>query len=600
MKPTMEILEKINQNSQKNKDEVFTRLYRYMLRDDIYYVAYKNLYANKGAGTKGVDHDTADGFSEKYVNKIIEKLSDGSYQPKPVRRTYIKKTSRKLRPLGIPTFSDKLVQEVLRMILEAIYEPIFFEVSHGFRPNRGCHTVLSTIKKEFNGTQWFIEGDIKGCFDNINHTRLIEIIGTKIKDARLIQLIYKFLKAGYMEDWKYNNTYSGCPQGHIASPILTNIYLHELDKFVMGLKDDFDKPADQKYTEEYNKIRRHVEILSRKIGKASEAEKPALLQQWKEARTIMLKTPSKLQTDKKLKYIRYADDFIVAVNGSKEDCEQIKAQLKEFLGENLKMELSDEKTYITHSNTPARFLGYNIKIRRSNVIKPTAQGMTKRTMNYKTELTIPLKDKIEKFLFDHKVVEIRNCELSPCKRSALICLTDVEIVDSYNAEIRGICNYYTLASNYSMLSYFSYLMEYSCLKTLAAKHKTTISSIKERYKDGHGNWGIPYENKSGKKKMMYLTSYSKCKNNVIIKDSIVNTTMYHQHTTTTFESRLKKKVCELCGSSDSAEYEIHHVNKVKNLKGKELWEKIMIAKNRKTMVLCRDCHKNIHGKKNFG
>lgn len=219
MKPTTEILENISKNSRKNKDEIFTRLYRYLLRPDLYYIAYKNLYANKGAGTKGVNDDTADGFSQEKVNSIIQSLSDGSYSPNPVRRTYIKKknNSSKKRPLGIPTFTDKIVQEVLRMILESVYEPIFSNYSHGFRPNRSCHTALGYMKKDFTGVVWFIEGDIKGCFDNIDHNVLINIIGSKIKDARLCQLIWKFLRAGYMENWNYNPTYSGCPQGGIVS-----------------------------------------------------------------------------------------------------------------------------------------------------------------------------------------------------------------------------------------------------------------------------------------------------------------------------------------------------------------------------------------------
>lgn len=175
MQPTMEILAKISKNSKTNKDEAFTRLYRYLLRLDIYHIAYKNLYANGGAGTMGINKDTADGFSEEKIAKIIKMLTDETYQPLPVRRTYIEKkgNNAKKRPLGIPTFTDKLVQEVLRMILEAVYEPVFLDCSHGFRPKRSCHTALQSLKKEFNGTRWFVEGDIKGCFDNIDHSALV-------------------------------------------------------------------------------------------------------------------------------------------------------------------------------------------------------------------------------------------------------------------------------------------------------------------------------------------------------------------------------------------------------------------------------------------
>ena len=262
MKPTTEILARISQNSLANKEEVFTKLYRYLLRPNIYFVAYKNLYANNGAATKGVNEDTADGLSEAKIDSIIKALADETYQPMPVRRTYIQKKNnrKKLRPLGIPTFTDKLVQEVLRMILEAVYEPIFLDVSHGFRPKRSCHTALKQLRREFNGTRWFVEGDIKGCFDNINHTVLVGLLSNKIKDARITKLIYKLLKAGYLEDWQYHKTYSGTPQGGIISPLLANIYLHELDKFVMKLKSEFVSSLqnDQEFSEsEYaEKIRR--------------------------------------------------------------------------------------------------------------------------------------------------------------------------------------------------------------------------------------------------------------------------------------------------------------------------------------------------------
>ncbi|MCL2797643.1 MAG: reverse transcriptase domain-containing protein [Firmicutes bacterium] len=597
MEPTIKILEKINQNSNKNKDEVFTRLYRYLLRADIYYVAYKNLYANNGAATKGVNNDTADGFSEDKISKIIASLTDGNYRPKPLRRTYIAKANGKMRPLGIPTFTDKLVQEVLRMILEAVYEPVFSKFSHGFRPNRSCHTALDEIKHRFSGSKWFIEGDIKGCFDNIDHKRLIEIINVKIKDAKLIQLIWKFLKAGYLENWKFNKTHSGTPQGGIVSPILANIYLNELDKKVEQMSAEFYVPRKSLYTPEYEAQQRVVRSLREKINRKCNADRRTeLLKEWRKARAIMMSLPAKSQTDKKIKYIRYADDFIIGVNGSQADCERIKAELKSFIGEKLKMELSEEKTLITHSSENARFLGYDIKVRRSGEIKPSqgCGGLTKRTFNHTVDLTIPLKDKIEKFLFKIEAVSVKDGALYPIKREALIRLTDLEIMATFNAELRGICNYYSLASNYKLLNYFAYLMEYSCLKTFAAKYDSTIGKIKTKFRDGRNGWGVPYTNKTGKKRL-YFPKYQNCKNS-IADDTISKDTTKHKMITTSFEKRLKAKVCELCGSENSEKYELHHVNKVKNLKGKEHWERIMIAKRRKTIVLCYDCHLKVHGK----
>ena len=393
MQPTTEILARIRGNSLANKDEIFTRLYRYLLRPDIYFVAYQNLYANDGAATKGVNDDTADGFSEAKIANIIRKLSDESYQPTPVRRSHIAKKSnpKKKRPLGIPTFTDKLVSEVLRMILEAVYEPVFLPVSHGFRPGKSCHTALKSLKNEFNGSRWFVEGDIKGCFDNINHDVLIGFIRNKIRDARLIKLIYKFLKAGYLEDWKYHKTYSGCPQGGVASPILSNIYLHELDKFVMKLKAEFDAGSKEALTPEYRRLRDKIRNLSYQIGKAKGAEKERLLAEYRQKRKLMLKTPCTAQTVKCIKYVRYADDFIIAVKGSKADCEWIKGRLSDFIAQSLRMELSEEKTLITHSSQCARFLGYDIRVRRSGVIKRGGPGRKpKRTLNNLCELSIPL------------------------------------------------------------------------------------------------------------------------------------------------------------------------------------------------------------------
>lgn len=479
MKPTIEILTRLQKNSKNNHDEVFTKLFRYLLRPDIYYVAFQNLYANNGAGTRGVDDDTADGFSEDKVNQIIETLKNGTYEPKPVRRTYIKKKNGKMRPLGLPAFTDKLVQDVIRMVLQAVYEPVFSDYSHGFRPGRSCHTALTQIKHEFVGAKWFVEGDIKGCFDNIDHSMLITIISRKIKDARFINLIRLFLKAGYMEDWKYHGTYSGCPQGGILSPILANIYLNELDKFVENLKKSFDSNTSYTLTPEYKALQRKRAYTKKKIERRNDGEeRDRLIAYYIEIGKELRKTPAKLCNDKKLKYVRYADDFLIAVNGSKADCEMIKAKLTEFIRNELKMELSQEKTLITHSNEPARFLGYDVRVRRDQQVKPW-KNCKQRTMNNTVELLIPLKDKVEKYLFNKGAVKQRsdNGKLEPVARVDLTRNTDLEIVTTYDAEIRGLCNFYFLASNYRSLNYFSYLMEYSCLKTLAWKHRCKLSKI---------------------------------------------------------------------------------------------------------------------------
>lgn len=600
MKPTTEILARISQNSLANKEEVFTKLYRYLLRPDIYFVAYKNLYANNGAATKGVNEDTADGFSEAKIDSIIKALADETYQPMPVRRTYIQKKNnrKKLRPLGIPTFTDKLVQEVLRMILEAVYEPIFLDVSHGFRPKRSCHTALKQLRREFNGTRWFVEGDIKGCFDNINHTVLVGLLSNKIKDARITKLIYKFLKAGYLENWQYHKTYSGTPQGGIISPLLANIYLHELDKFVMKVKSEFDTPGVGQITPEYRELHNEIKRLSHRLTKVTGEEREMVLAEYKPKRQKLMTIPCTAQTDKKLKYVRYADDFLIAVKGNREDCQWIKSKLAEFIGDTLKMELSEDKTLITHSSKCARFLGYDVRVRRSGKIKRGGPGHVKmRTLNGGVELLVPLNDKIRQFVFTKGVaIQKEDGSMFPVHRKYLVGLTDLEIVSVYNAELRGICNYYGMASNFCKLHYFSYLMEYSCLKTLASKHKTSLSKIIDKFNDGTGKWGVPYETKMGSKRR-YFANYADCKGKGSATDYISNAAVVYGYAVNTLENRLKAKVCELCGTTESDHYEVHHINKLKNLKGKERWEIAMIAKHRKTLVVCRDCHRSIIHKK---
>ena len=309
----------------------------------------------------------------------------------------------------------------------------------------------------------------------------------------------------------------------------------------------------------------------------------------------MLKTPCTAQTVKRIKYVRYADDFIIAVKGSKADCQWIKGRLTEFIAQSLKMELSEEKTLITHSSQYARFLGYDIRVRRSSVIKRGGIGhKTRRTLNNRCELAIPFHDKIHDFIFA-KGIAIRKKDgtLFPVYRASLLRLTDLEIITVFNAELRGICNYYGIASNFRNLSYLSYLMEYSCLKTLAAKHKSSIAKIKAKFKDGKGRWGVPYETKAGSKRR-YFAKYGECKGAANPTDIVSNAAIVHRYSRTTLEARLKAKVCELCGATDSKAYEVHHVNKVKNLKGKRPWEIAMIAKRRKTLVVCKQCHYAIH------
>lgn len=598
MKPTSEILERIAKSSTEHKDGVFTRLYRYLLREDIYYAAYQKLYANRGATTKGIDDDTADGFSAHYIKELIHDLENGIYRANPVRREYIPKKNGKMRPLGIPSFRDKLLQEAVRMILEAIYEPVFDDHSHGFRPNRSCHTALRQISSDFTGVVWFIEGDITGCFDNIDHEILIDILARKIKDSKFLNVIRQFLKAGYVENWKYNKTYSGTPQGGIVSPILANIYLNELDQKFNEIKKRFDEPRKTRHekTPKYREIDNEMKKISYWIDHTADEEKrKELVKQFRKLKREIHTIPCHPQTHKKFTFVRYADDWLVGVCGTKEECIALKAEIANFLSRELKLTLSEEKTLITHSSEKVRFIGYDIYVRRSQEIKgykmKNGKWRKSRSLHLKVALTIPHTEKIEKFLFAKKAIIQTNggaLKFKPVHRTALLNLSDSEIVEHYNAEMRGILNYYNLAVDYHTLDYFCYLMEYSCLKTISNKHKTSIHKVIRLYKDGN-TWSVPYETKEGTKRVRPI-KIADCKRGEAT-DTVFKRTNYNWKTT--IRQRLNAGVCELCGKKHTDLLEVHVIRKFTEL-GNSDWELAMKSKRRKTLVVCPDCHKRIH------
>lgn len=601
MKPTSEILERITKSSTEHKDGVFTRLYRYLLREDIYFAAYQKLYANRGAITKGIDNDTADHFSQAYVNALIQELRDGTYRAKPVRREYIAKKNGKMRPLGIPSFRDKLLQEAIRTILEAIYEPVFDNNSHGFRPYRSCHTALSQIKKDFTGIVWFIEGDITGCFDNIDHNVLIGILAKKIKDSKFLNLIRQFLKAGYVENWKYNKTYSGTPQGGICSPILANIYLNELDIKFREMKAKFDRPRSKNEwkTPEYREIDNEMKKISYWIDHTTDREeRGTLIEQYKALKKRLNTIPCHQQTNKKFTFVRYADDWLVGVCGTKAECEALKVEIADFLSNELHLELSEEKTHITHSSKDARFLGYNVSVRRCQKIKgfkmKSGKRRKSRTLHLKVALKIPHSEKIERFLFAKKIIiQTSDGRFKPVHRAALLNMSDSEIVEHYNAEARGLLNYYNLAVDYHTLDYFCYLMEYSCLKTLACKHKSSVRKMIRQYKDGK-TWSVPYETVKGTKRVRPV-KVADCKKNKAnaATDIVFSRTRYAWKST--IRQRLNARICELCGTRTAELYEVHVVRNLSEL-GDLDWELAMKAKRRKTLVVCPACHNRIHGR----
>ncbi|MBT2582418.1 reverse transcriptase/maturase family protein [Planococcus sp. ISL-109] len=588
----------------KAEDEnyVFERLYRNLYNKEFYFEAYAKLYRNKGSHTKGINEDTIDGMSLKRIEKLIARIEDQTYQPNPARRTYIPKKNGKTRPLGIPTFEDKLIQEVVRQLLESIFEPQFTVHSHGFRPNLSCHTALKEIRNTFTGTRWFIEGDIKGFFDNIDHHILISILRKRIRDEKLINLIWKFLRAGYVEDWVFHKTYSGAPQGGIISPLLSNIYLNELDKYVEQYIEHYNKGKKRIHNIRYHnlasKIAKRKSNNKRDWAILSEEEKKERLKELKTLYKELQSHDSKNLFDpnyRRLKYVRYADDFILGVIGSKEEAEQIKQNLTWFLKEQLMLELSAEKTLITHSEKNARFLGYDIRVARDWHRMKMPNGTKKRKFNYQTKLFVPHEKYIQKLVQLNALKIGPNNGWKPIHRPYLVHNDDLEILRTYNAEIEGYYNYYRLASNVHVLQSYRQTMKYSMIKTYANKYKSTVSKTISKF-NINGGFGVRYETKEGSKIACFTVQRME-KNDAITQpnfDTVENTLVYSGRTS--MIDRLLAEKCEWCAAS-GIPLEMHHIRKLKDLQGKKKWEQRMIARNRKTMALCVSCHHDLHNGK---
>lgn len=597
MRSPERVLNSLNEHS-KDSSYKFERLYRILFNEELFYVAYQKIASNGGSTTKGSDGRSIDEMSLARIETLIASLKDESYQPHPSRRVHIPKKNGKTRPLGIPAFEDKLVQEVVRMILEAIYEGHFETTSHGFRPKRSCHTALLHIQKTFSGAKWFIEGDIKGFFDNIDHDVLVGILRERISDDRFIRLIRKFLKAGYVEDWTFHNTYSGMPQGGIVSPILANIYLDKLDKYVKEYIRHFDKGTKRRSGKESNDLTNERKRTVRKLRKIKDGtEKAALVARLKAIEQERAAFPSGDEMDgsyRRLKYIRYADDFILGVIGSKEDALRIKEDIKSFLSESLALELSEEKTLITHTGKSAKFLGYEITVTRNNHQRRDVQGRLRRTYGKRVRLNVSMATLRDKLLeYGAMEIKLRNGKeiWKPKCRSGLIFNDDLEILDRYNRETVGFCNYYLIANNYVVLHNFRYIMEYSMYKTFAGKYRSTVRKINKKYRLNK-LFTVKYEQKGViKSRTFYKTSFKR-RTTAFNGSCDIEPYSIADVSRTNLTDRLKAEKCELCGAT--GKLIMHHVRNLKDLKGKESWKRLMSARKRKTIALCPSCHRLRH------
>ena len=597
MRSPERVLNSLNEHS-KDSSYKFERLYRILFNEELFYVAYQKIASNGGSTTKGSDGRSIDEMSLARIETLIASLKDESYQPHPSRRVHIPKKNGKTRPLGIPAFEDKLVQEVVRMILEAIYEGHFETTSHGFRPKRSCHTALLHIQKTFSGAKWFIEGDIKGFFDNIDHDVLVGILRERISDDRFIRLIRKFLKAGYVEDWTFHNTYSGMPQGGIVSPILANIYLDKLDKYVKEYIRHFDMGTKRRPGKESNDLANERKRTVRKLKKVKDGtEKAALVARLKAIEQERAAFPSGDEMDgsyRRLKYIRYADDFILGVIGSKEDALRIKEDIKSFLSESLALELSEEKTLITHTGKSAKFLGYEITVTRNNHQRRDVQGRLRRTYGKRVRLNVSMATLRDKLLeYGAMEIKLRNGKevWKPKCRSGLIFNDDLEILDRYNRETVGFCNYYLIANNCVVLHNFRYIMEYSMYKTFAGKYRSTVRKINKKYRYNK-LFTVKYEQKGViKSRTFYKTSFKR-RTTAFNGSCDIEPYSIADVSRTNLTDRLKAEKCELCGAT--GKLIMHHVRNLKDLKGKESWKRLMSARKRKTIALCPSCHRLRH------
>lgn len=596
------VLENLQKKSLE-KDYQFNRLYRNLYNPDFYILAYQNLYTNKGAMTPGMDGLTLDGVGVKRFESIIQSLKDHSYQPQPARRRYISKKSGKgQRPLGIPSANDKLVQEVVRMLLENIYEPTFSKFSHGFMPNRSCHTALAQVQKNFMGIKWFVEGDIKAYFDTIDHHTLINILRRRIKDELMIALLWKFLNAGYMEDWRFNTTYSGTPQGSGLSPLLANLYLHELDMYMEEYKRQFDRGQTRTISKNYEHVHNMYHRRKRKYDALwptlTGDEKKAAQKEIKALRKQFQQYPAKDPMDenyRRIQYVRYVDDFLVGVIGSKADAEKTKADIGRFLSEKLKLAMSQEKTLITNGQNKARFLGYDITICQNTATKRTSRGQT-RVYNNRVKLFVP-KEKWVGKLLEYRVLKITTNEngkeiWKPLQRNDFMGLEPREIVSMYNAQIRGIYNYYRLANNASVINKFYYVMEYSMFKTFAGKFNITVAQAKTKYMRD-GVFSVEYMTKTGPRRVTFYNGGFPRTKAPLTADIDCKPEYAINHKPRELFFRIKAAMCELCGKEQTP-VSVHQVKCLKDLSGNLPWERVMMKKRRKTLIVCEECHQSIH------
>lgn len=562
-------LAKLHENKQLN-----VNLYKFMYKKELYYKAYNKLKSKPGNMTPGLLPDTLDGISDEWIDNIIESMKKQSFQFSPLRRIYINKSKGGKRPLTVGSPRDKLIQEVMRIILESIFEPIFDKNSFGFRPQRGCHSALAQIDRNFQDIKWIIEFDIVGFFDNINKDKLFIILKQRIKDSKFISLLYKLWNAGYgYSKESSKNTITGIPQGSVISPLLSNIYLNILDQYLNNLAKKINIGDRPKVSKTYNNLRAK---LNWQIKKGNEDKA-------KEIRKILLETPyyEDDESYKRLKYIRYADDFLVGLRTSYKQVKEIAESVKIFMKKELDLEITfDIKDF---TKQPIQFLGVLIK-NGETMLKYIYKNNIKFKQRIKTRIQFyaPINNIINK-LIDRGFM---NKQHEGIPKSIWMPLDIREIIYLYNATIRGYYNYYFMVNNMgNLVSLLWHRMRESCAKLLAMKLKLkTQKSVFERF-------GPNLEYKGFKlfKPSYKINKYKRFKISLSDEIQIINS-LYVTHKSI---ARLLKLPCANCGSTYKVE--MHHIRKMQDIKHKKDTFSILMSRaKRKQIPLCRVCHNKVH------
>lgn len=550
---------------------------------------------------KGCDKETLDGIDLTWFVETNQNLTRESWLPKPARRVYIPKANGKMRPLGISSPRDKIVQQSMRMVLETILEPKFSDLSHGFRPARSCHTALREVRN-WKGVIWFIEGDIKSFFDNIDHQILEKLISKHVNDKRLINLYWKFVKAGYVE-WDsskvdFVSTDRGVPQGGIISPLLSNLILHELDKYIEQMMKRFAIECKNKKplvpNPIYNKLTMRINRLKKKMSTLSDKDlrnaKHEYVKTIKDRRRIKSIIPNPLVS--RIKYVRFADDWLIGLWGSKQVAQEIRKLIKDFLA-NIKLELSVEKTLITNAREKrAKFLGTFIKriASNNNTQYKVDKGRSRRVPTGNLWMSAPILEIVQK-LEDKGFIVRKNGRWTPKSIGKFTVLPIVDIIQRFNSIANGITNYYSFVDNRRYLRKITWILKESLSKTIRRKLNLNKKVFKLRFGNNITTSIFNKSDKSTKHIRFTQTDYTRKPMHFYRSKAFRDPMLALTYKVSTISSL--GMVCSSCGSS--SKIEMHHVKHIKTINPKlNAFDQMMARINRKQVPLCRPCHMEVH------